>query len=213
VPHGVTGRMLGDMKAPTARQAAARQAGLAGEPATLRQVHGISVVSLSASTPLSTSTVEADAWVISQSKQAVAVYVADCMPVFAYDPKSRTLGLAHAGWRGTKAGVVPAMLGKMKEQGAAMKDVVAAIGPHVGPCCYVVSPETASQFPAQAVHETPNGLVVDLAEAAVMQFQAAGGDRKQVSVCGTCTASNPDQLFSFRRDKSDSRMMAFAAIP
>jgi len=198
------------MKSPAARQAAVERAGLDGEPVTLRQVHGATVIDLSdAPAP---PAAQGDALLTRAPGQTVAVYVADCMPVFAYDPKSRALGLAHAGWRGTRDGVVPALLRRMAATGARPADLVVAIGPHVGPCCYVVSPDTAAQFPASAVHETPQGVVVDLAEAAVLQLEQAGVPRAAVSVCGVCTASNPDQLFSFRRDKSDQRMMAFAAL-
>ena len=213
VAHGVTSRSLGDMKSHVAREAAAKRAGL-DYPVTVRQVHGTSVVYLDLPrvVELARAGLEADALVTRTPKRSMAVFVADCMPVFAFDPKARLLGLAHAGWRGTRDGVVPKLVAALKGQGAEPADLKVAIGPHVGPCCYVVSPETAAQFPAPAVHESPKGPVVDLAETALLQLEAAGVPRDAVSVCGVCTASNPDLLYSFRRDKTDSRMMAFAAL-
>jgi len=73
---------------------------------------------------------------------------ADCTPIWFYDPVRRAIGLAHAGWRGTVAGIARATVAKMQSTfGCRPGDLIAGIGPAIGPCCYQVGPDVA-----QAVH-------------------------------------------------------------
>jgi hypothetical protein len=80
----------------------------------------------------------------------LTVQTADCVPVLLADRKRRVVAAVHAGWRGTLARVVVKTLGRMRfEFGTRPEDVVAAIGPSIGRCCYEVGPEVAQAFAGQ----------------------------------------------------------------
>jgi len=80
----------------------------------------------------------------------LAVETADCVPILLADPKTRALAAIHAGWRGTLRRIAAKTLGRMQmEFGARPEDVIAALGPSIGRCCYEVGPEVAKEFQAQ----------------------------------------------------------------
>jgi purine-nucleoside/S-methyl-5'-thioadenosine phosphorylase / adenosine deaminase len=91
---------------------------------------------------------EADALVTSDPGTVLAVLVADCVPILLYDPRSHVIACVHAGWRGTVAGVTGAALDTMAALGSRPGDVIAAMGPAIGPDRYQVGEEVA-----QAVRE------------------------------------------------------------
>jgi YfiH family protein len=98
---------------------------------------------------------QGDALLTSQPGLLLAVQTADCVPILLVDTARRAAAAVHAGWRGTLARVVAKTVGRMRlEFGTRPADIVAAIGPSIGRCCYEVGPEVAqaylAQFPAAA---------------------------------------------------------------
>jgi hypothetical protein len=90
---------------------------------------------------------EGDALVTDRPGLALAVRTADCLPILLVDPRNRAIAAVHSGWRGTVAGAAVSALNKMQENYKTNPfEVVAAIGPGIGPCCYEVGPEVAAQF-------------------------------------------------------------------
>lgn len=90
-----------------------------------------------------------DALVTSAREVALLLRFADCVPILLFDPQQRAIGLAHAGWRGTIAGIVQATVGAMVETlGSRPRDLIAAIGPAIGPCCYEIGPDVAAAVKA-----------------------------------------------------------------
>jgi hypothetical protein len=80
----------------------------------------------------------------------LAVGTADCVPVLVVDVKKRMVGAFHAGWRGTAAGIVEGGVAKMREAyGSRVEDLVAAVGPSIGACCYAVGEEVRAAFGAR----------------------------------------------------------------
>jgi len=80
----------------------------------------------------------------------LGVQTADCVPILLADTRQRAIAAVHAGWRGTLARIVVKTLGRMRmEFGTRPRDVVAALGPAIGRCCYEVGPEVAQAFSAQ----------------------------------------------------------------
>lgn len=80
----------------------------------------------------------------------IAVKIADCIPVIAVDPARRTVGAFHAGWRGTAQRIVEKGIGEMRRHfGSDPKDILVAIGPGIGVCCYQVGDEVLEQFRCQ----------------------------------------------------------------
>jgi purine-nucleoside/S-methyl-5'-thioadenosine phosphorylase / adenosine deaminase len=96
---------------------------------------------------------QGDALLSRQPGLLLAVQAADCVPILLVDRRRRAVAAVHAGWRGTLARVVEKALGRMRlEFGTRPGDVVAALGPAVGRCCYEVGPEVAQSFAGQFAH-------------------------------------------------------------
>ena len=91
-----------------------------------------------------------DAIATRQPGLLLAVQAADCVPILLADISHRAVAAVHAGWRGTLARIITKTLGRMRQEfGTRPEDVVAAVGPAIGRCCYEVGPEVAQQFAAQ----------------------------------------------------------------
>ncbi len=172
------------------------------------QVHGAAVVSVRGPDVLATRTLSADALVATEPGDAVAVRVADCVPVLLAVP-GRGVAAVHAGWRGVVAGVVGAALDVL---GGATEDVLAAIGPCIGACCFEVGPEVADAIAAVSapavVHPREGANPhVDLRAAVAWQLAARGVDA--VDQVGGCTRCDAARFHSFRRDgKRSGRLLA-----
>jgi YfiH family protein len=137
----------------------------------------------------------------------VLLRYADCTPVLLYDPRHRALALIHSGWRGTVAGAIPAAIaGLSNAYGSSPSDLVAGIGPAIGPCCYEVGEEVLD-----AVHATfrePDTLLprngssrrhFDLWSANRRWLVEAGV--QQIEVAEICTACHIEEFFSYRGGK------------
>jgi len=86
-----------------------------------------------------------DALVTSAREVPLLLRFADCVPVLLFDPQQKVIGLAHAGWRGTVARIAQATVEVMVEAlGSRPSDLIAAIGPAIGPCCYEIGPDVAA---------------------------------------------------------------------
>ncbi len=183
--------------------------------ARVRQVHGHRVVHAREATPGPSP--EADAVISERPGLAACVSVADCAPVLLADPASGAVAAVHAGWRGTLARTAAhAVEALVREHGARPADLLVAIGPSIGPCCYDVSEELAARFREEVgpVAGNPRGRQsrVDLWMANAMVLRQAGVPREQIEILGRCTACEPDHFFSHRRDIGRTgRMVGFVA--
>ncbi len=145
---------------------------------------------------------------------------ADCTPILMYDPVQHAVGTAHAGWQGVVARVAEATVQAMQQAyGSDPADMVAAIGPAIGPCCYEIGPEvieaiSASQtYPDRLFSPSPNAgkAYLNLWEANAQQLRDAGVN--QIEVAELCTACHKDIFFSHRGDKGQSgRFGAFIML-
>lgn len=174
---------------------------LPGEPAWLRQVHGTRVVNLDQAP----SGAEGDAAITRASMRVCAIRVADCMPVLFADEAGSVIGAAHAGWRGLCAGVLENTVDAMAVPG---KDLIAWLGPAIGPKVYEVGDEVRAAFrekdafsPTRAGH-----WVLDLYAVARQRLRGCGVER--VFGGGYCTYSDPARFHSYRRDGTSGRMAA-----
>lgn len=114
---------------------------------TLRQIHS-DVVHVCSRAPAEPS--QGDAILCGQPGLLLGIQTADCVPILLADPRRRVVAAAHAGWRGTLARIAAKTLGRMQlEFGTRPEDVIAALGPAIGPCCYDVGPEVAQAFSGQ----------------------------------------------------------------
>jgi polyphenol oxidase len=236
-PHMFTTRQL-SLTTDAGYDQLARAVGV-GHVATLTQVHGaaVSVVRLKANTTsagpaalAADALPEADALVSDSADVAVAVRAADCVPLLMADRASGAVAAVHAGWRGTAARVAVAALNALgREFGAHPQNVIAAIGPSIGPCCYLVGPDLVDAF-AAAGHERylierwfstpppPRGsrersqLRLNVAGANRDQLVLAGVPEAQIYDVGLCTAMHLDVLTSYRAEQENAGRIAAVIV-
>lgn len=189
----------GDQKDPKERGVVSSKLGISSDWATVRQVHGRRVVEVKAPGHLEAG---ADGLFTTTVGLPVAVMAADCAGVVVGGRGG--VGVAHAGWRGVAAGVVPSLLRTMRSGG--VEPTWAAVGPFIGPCCFEVGPEVARRFISQQATSRRGKLSVDLGDALAEQL----GD-VPTWWSERCTVHQPG-CFSYRRDRALKRMAAIGWV-
>ena len=151
-----------------------------------------------------------DAAVARRKGTVCAVMAADCMPVLLADASGAVVAAAHAGWRGLSAGVIEAAVDAMR---VAPAEVIAWLGPAIGPRVYEVGEEVRAAFlkrdaaAAAAFVPTRSGhWLLDLYAVARQRLAKLGVER--VYGGGLCTYSDPERFYSYRRDRASGRMAA-----
>jgi polyphenol oxidase len=147
-----------------------------------------------------------DALITDRPHVPLLLRYADCTPVLLYDRPHHAIAVIHSGWRGTVAGIVPATLAAMQHAyGSRPEDLVAAIGPSIGPCCYEVGPEVEDAV--RAAFADPEALLLrrasgrrhfDLWAANLRWLQDAGVHR--IEVAELCTACHTADFYSHRAE-------------
>src|SRR5262249_26747071 len=130
------------------------------------------------------------------------IYTADCTPILFCDPETGAYGAAHAGWRGTAAGVAAAVVTTLVDSyGVAPANLRIPLGPSIGPCCFEVRPDVAAKFSPESVKPRPGRKpTIDLRAANRAQLVAAGVRTENIDAAPPCTACDSARFFSFRRD-------------
>ena len=171
-------------------------------------VHGASVARVDASDELVDGV---DVLVTDQVGVALFATFADCYPIVLWDPKRRCVALAHAGWRGTLAGVGPAAVRALHDEyGSDPSRIVAGLGPGICGRCYEVGEEVGSQFAPRFVSDGPGaGFLLDLAAANRAQLEEAG--IRHVHGLDLCTKETTF-LPSHRRSPDGVRFGAIVAL-
>jgi YfiH family protein len=174
--------------------------------ATVQQIHSDKV--LPAEHPGSFG--EGDALITNQPGIALSVRTADCLPILMADTRNRAVAAVHAGWRGTILGIAPKAIQAMGERfGTRSEDLVIAIGPGIGACCFEVGPEVAIQF-SQLFPERSDltqRTKVDLVETNLRQLRRTGGAVRQIATSGLCSRCRADLFHSYRRDREAAGRM------
>ena len=130
----------------------------------------------------------------------LAIFTADCLSVFLYDPKCKAIGLAHAGWKGTQAGIVSGVIALMRERfKSSPDDLWAGLGPAIRSCCYEVGEEFGGLFDT-GLSRIDNRYHLDLAALNKRQLLESGVRVDKISDCGICTSCRTKDFFSFRRE-------------
>lgn len=190
-------------------------------PILTRQTHGVAINRVHAGmTPLETpegrAVLEGDGLITNEPGVLIGVQTADCIPVILVDPIHRAVGVFHAGWRGTVAGIVDVGVQRMHaEFGSQPAEMLAAIGPGIGPCCFEVGDEVRDTFRARwsYAEDLFRERNVDLWQANQRQLLDSGLCAGNVTVLGECTAHQTDRFFSHRAEKGvTGRMISAVGI-
>ncbi len=155
----------------------------------------------------------------------LAVQTADCVPVLIADTKNRVVAAFHAGWRGTVARIVEHGVGTMRtEYGSHPNDLIAAIGPSIGPCCYAVGEQLLQEFgdafayAPELFRSSARELKLDLWEANRRQLVGAGLAPERITTVEQCTACTYEadgrrRFFSHRAEAGfTGRMMSLVGV-
>ncbi len=183
--------------------------------ATARQVHGARVTVVGAD-QRGTAQPQTDSLISAEPGTCLLLRFADCLPLMLYDPVRRAIALVHAGWRGLVAGVVRNTVLRLQHAFACRpRDLVAGLGPTIGPCCYEVGPDLILKL--QRVFDDPRQFLLpqppgtphfDLPGAVRWQLRQEGV--QQIEASGMCTACHTDEFFSHRAEQG--RTGRFAAV-
>lgn len=193
---------------------------------TVRQVHGDRVVVVESGSEDSSllhdgERPEGDAILTNKKGLAIGVLTADCVPIILVDPVQEVVGIVHAGWRGTVAGICGKAVTKMGDHfGSHAEDISAAIGPAIGPCCYEVGEEVAVHFRTglfqekEVVVQINDGrLQLDLQKANQLLLLESGVEDCNISISPFCTSCSSDLFFSYRRDGAPTgRQLSFVVM-
>lgn len=186
----------------------------------VRQVHGTSVHVIEAGDrlPAPDGWPAADIMVTIDPCSALAIQVADCVPLLIADQRTSAVAAAHAGWRGTAAGVAIRTVDALSRNfDTRPGDLTAVIGPSIGPCCYEVGDELVDKFLCAghdrqaverwfsrsdtAVTKAVGGrstLRLNLWRATCDQLEQAGVRRQNIHVAGLCTVTHRELFYSYR---------------
>jgi YfiH family protein len=209
---------------------------------SLKQIHSDVVHLFDAAPCHGLPAVAGDASVTNRPGLLLGVQTADCVPILLVDPKKRAVAAVHTGWRGTLARIVVKAIGQMQMQFKSKPaDLLAAIGPSIGGCCYEVGTEVAIQFLSQFAEapdwfdefrtgdepnpiqwlnmmppghqSTPKNVLLDLRKANRAQLLAAGLRAPNIFVSDLCNACRRDVLFSYRKEGAQSgRLLSVIGI-
>ena len=161
--------------------------------------------------------IDTDGLITNVPNRAMMILIADCAPVTLYDPNHHAIGLAHGGWRGTVGRIVAKMVGMMGETfGSAPADILAAVGPSIGPCCYEVKQDLIGKFheafPQQAQHfflpQADDTIHLDMWAALRYQLLESGVLPEHIAEAGICTACHLDEFYSNRAEKGQTGRFA-----
>jgi YfiH family protein len=194
-----------------------KAAGLIFPPHQVQQVHGGNLLWCKGSGIMHNN--EADILLTNQAETALAVRTADCLPILLADPKTGIAAAVHAGWRGTVAQIVINAVREMLSCGVQAKNILASLGPCIGPCCFQIDTITADKLAnstpkAETQIRRDSEITADLREINTLQLIQCGLADIHIERISACTACDNRRFFSYRRDNTlAGRHLAIVALP
>ncbi|MDK2806930.1 MAG: purine-nucleoside/S-methyl-5-thioadenosine phosphorylase / adenosine deaminase [Thermoanaerobacterium sp.] len=158
----------------------------------------------------------ADALMTNERGIPIVTFYADCTPLYFLDPVKNAIALAHAGWRGTVKEIGPKTVEAMvNTYGSNKKDIIAAIGPAIGVCCYEVGKDVVDEVSKLDIDLDKvlidNGnekWMLNLEMTNYLELIKCGLKDDNITVSGLCTSCCSDEFYSYRRDKGKTGSMA-----
>jgi polyphenol oxidase len=155
----------------------------------------------------------ADGLVTSDRNLFLTITVADCFPVYFFNPVLNSVGLAHSGWRGTVSNIVRAAV---KIIGGNPADIFVGIGPGIQACHFEIKEDVLGKFAKypEAIIYCNGKIFINLPKIIIQQLTDAGLKTANIENCGECTFCQKEKYFSFRRDrpKNVQAMVAYIAL-
>ena len=157
-----------------------------------------------------------DALVTDQPNVLLTSFYADCTPLLFLDPSREVIALAHAGWKGTLAGIAKNTVRQMQLSFASqVEDILVGIGPAIGACCYQVGAEVADLFKADSIdadkilkRDRADKYLLDLQKANKLQLLKLGLKESNIISSNLCTYCKEELFFSYRREEGRTGRMA-----
>jgi len=163
---------------------------------------------------------EADILITSEAGVSIAIRTADCLPILLVDPQSKIAAAVHAGWRGTTNQVAIIAIQAMQALGANPENILASLGPAIGPCCFEIDLNTAEQLSQShpqahtAISTTITNAHADIQAINRLQLLQSGILSQHIECLELCTACLNKRFFSWRRDKHlAGRQLSIVALP
>lgn len=168
--------------------------------------------------PETPGTFEADGLITDEPGVCLTIFSGDCIPVLLYDPAARCVAAAHAGWRGTAIGIAArAAEAMVRDYGCRPENILAAIGPGIGSCCFETHADVPDGLRAGLGKDAEHFILplpregkfsVDLKGANARWLERAGLLRSHIAICSACTACGLDEFWSHRVQGSARGSMA-----
>ena len=157
---------------------------------------------------------DTDALVTNILDVALIVFAADCTPILMYDREKGAVAAVHSGWRGTVKKISAKCIDIMKrEYGSNPKDIICAIGPSIGPCCFEFGEEAVIYFDKKYYRERPNGKYdIDLWSMNRDILSEAGVLEENIDMSRVCTVCKSDKFYSYRAHKERAGRQAALII-
>jgi len=176
------------------------------------QVHSKNVILADQNHPLK----EVDGVIVRQKGVPALLHFADCVPVVIFAPQKNVVSVVHAGWRGTAARIVVEAVELMRSEcGCQPSELVAAIGPAIGPCCYPTGDEAAERLKASLPgHQSDSGIISSIFALknsachpnlkAINALQLISHGLTKVDISNACTACRTELFYSHRRENGQT---------
>lgn len=151
---------------------------------------------------------QADGLITNQKGIAIGVRTADCVPLLFYESESEIIAAVHAGWRGTLKRIAQKAVEKIAKAGGKTENIIAAIGPHIGLCCYNIDKQCADRFVEEfgsdrlLIRKIGKVYYLNLMYANYKQLLESGVKKQNIDYQLFCTKCQEDLFFSYRRSKS-----------
>lgn len=185
-----------------------------------KQVHGTDILIIDNQNYKDVIKEEKDGLITNKKGIALATYHADCVPIYFYDNKKEIIGLAHAGWKGTLNNISKSIVdGMVKHFKSSVEDILVAIGPSIGKCCYEIGHDVEKLFVDKfsdgkdIIERKDNKLYLDLVEVNKINLIELGIKEENINYSNFCTSCNINSLYSYRKENgTKNRMLAAISL-
>jgi YfiH family protein len=180
----------------------------------LNQIHQDRILSIREPLDTLPSLLEYDAMITDAPKTFLGILTADCLPIFVIDREKKVIAAIHAGRQGTALHLTSRVLNKMKEEfRCKSRDLLIALGPSIGPCCYEVDEKIfIPEWESFSTSKGKGRWIVDLARINISQLEKEGISKGQIFWINLCTSCHSDLFFSYRKEGLTGRQLSFIGI-